>query len=358
MKNLGTAIRMFLALCALPVAALYGDSRANVWTYTKTGTAYSIKRGGWTIPINGTINNGLLTVVKDNVYVKLTGSGDLDLWDVAVDMGDGTTNDITAITFTNARFYYVKPNTSITGIRMNNIVTINFERFFYQCKGMTKVELEYHPTLFDGVIPASCFQNDTALAITPAAVIKPAVTAIGASAFYQCKSMTGELDTLNVRTIGDSAFRGDNHNEPRLTAVNCGPKLISIGQYAFWNVSTIQSIHFKGRQAPTISGSAFGSVKPATIIFEGLPPSDTTASLDNLSASFSNSSTTHANTFYASKKIGNGAWLALASPLVSTEVPHAPAGNFGVYKRGNYRVAWFMPRKSPYEIQGIKVIVR
>ena len=123
-------------------------------------------------------------------------------------------------------------------------------------------------------------------------------------------------------------------------------------------ISTIQSIHFKGRQAPTISGSAFGSVKPATIIFDGLPPSDTTASLDNLSASFSNSSTTHAHTFYASKKIGNGAWLALASPLVSTEVSHAPAGNFGVYKRGNYHVAWFMPRKSPYEIQGIKVIVR
>ena len=257
MKNLGIAIRMSLMLCALPVAALYGDSRANVWTYTKTGTAYSIKRGGWTIPINGTITDGLLTVVADNTYVKLAGSGDLDLWDVAVDMGNGTTNDITAITFTNARF---RDNKNITGIRMNNIVTMNFQYFFYQCKSMTKVELEYHPTLFDGVIPANCFQNDTALAITPAAVIKPAVTAIGASAFYQCKSMTGELDTLNVRTIGNSAFRGDNHNEPRLTAVTCGPKLVSIGQYAFWNVSTIQSIHFKGRQAPTISGSAFGSV--------------------------------------------------------------------------------------------------
>ena len=355
MKNLGIAIRMSFALCALPGAALYGDSRANVWTYYKNGSAYGIRKGGWTIPINGTINNGLLTVVADNAYVKLAGSGDLDLWDVAVDMGNGTTNDITAITFTNARF---KDNKNIKSVRMNNIVTMNFQYFFYQCKSMTKVELEYHQTLFDGVIPANCFQNDTALAIAPAAVIKPAVTAIGASAFYQCKSMTGELDTLNVRTIGDSAFRGDNGNQPRLTAVNCGPKLISIGQYAFWNVSTIQSIHFKGRQAPTISGSAFGSVKPATIIFDGLPPSDTTASLDNLSASFNNSSTTHANTFYASKKIGNGAWLALASPLVSTEVSHAPAGNFGVYKRGNYHVAWFMPRKSPYEIQGIKVIVR
>ncbi len=349
---------LLLLICTLPVATLYGDSRANVWTYTKTGTAYSIKRGAWTIPINGTINNGLLTVVADNAYVKLSGSGDLDLWDVAVDMGNGTTNDITAITFTSARFNFATPNTGIKSIRMNNIVTINFNKFFYQCKGMTKVELDYHPTLFDGVIPSSCFQNDSALAITPADVIKPAVTAIGASAFYQCKSMTGELNTLNVRTIGDSAFRGDNSNQPRLTAVTCGPKLISIGQYAFWNVSTIQSIHFKGRQAPTIAGSAFGSVKPSTIIFDGLPPSDTTTSLDNLSASFNNSSTTHANTFYASKKLGDGAWLALASPLVSTEVSHAPAGNFGVYKRGTSRVAWFMPRKSPYEVKGIKVILR
>lgn len=355
MKNLGIAIRMSFALCALPGAALYGDSRANVWTYYKNGSAYGIRKGGWTIPVNGTINNGLLTVVADNVSIKLAGSGDLDLWDVAVDMGNGTTNDITAITFTNARF---KDNKNIKSVRMNNIVTMNFQYFFYQCTAMTNAVLDYHPTLFDGVIPAGCFQNDKVLKITPAAVITPAVTTIGAGAFYNAKSVYGELDTLNVKSIGNNAFRGDNHAQPILTSLVFGTRLASIGTYAFWNVSTIQRIHFKGRQAPTISGSAFGSVKPATIIFVGLPPSDTTASLDNLSASFNNSSTTHANTIYASKKIGNGAWLALASPLVSTEVSHAPAGNFGVYKRGNYHVAWFMPRKSPYEIQGIKVIVR
>ena len=90
MKNRGIAIRMSLALCALPVAALCGDSRTNVWTYYKNGSAYGIRKGGWTIPINGTINNGLLTVVADNTYVKLAGSGDLDLWDVAVDIRSGS----------------------------------------------------------------------------------------------------------------------------------------------------------------------------------------------------------------------------------------------------------------------------
>ncbi len=348
---------LFLAF-ALPIAAVHASSRTNVWTYYKSGTAYGIRKGGWTIPIDAAITDGLLTVIKDNVYIKLTGSGDLDLWDVAVDMGNGTTNDITAITFTSARFYYVTPNTGIKSIRMNNIVTINFERFFYQCKGMTKVELDYHPTLFDGVIPAYCFQNDSALAITPDVVIKPSVISIGNSAFNQCKSMYGELNTLNVRTIGDSAFRGDNNNQPQLTAVEFGPKLTSIGQYAFRNVKTIGRVHFQGRQTPTMAKNAFEATTPSSVIFDGLPPADTTASLDNLSVSYANRTTTHPTTFYASKKLGDGAWAALASPLISSEAPYAPAGNFGVYLRGTARVAWFVARKSPYEVKGLQILVR
>ena len=79
------------------------------------------------------------------------------------------------------------------------------------------------------------------------------VTSIGESAFYICKSLTGELIIPNsVTSIGREAFNGCTG----LTSVTIGNSVTSIGNYAFRGCSGLTSVTI-GNSVTSIGYSAF-----------------------------------------------------------------------------------------------------
>jgi hypothetical protein len=78
--------------------------------------------------------------------------------------------------------------------------------------------------------------------IIPSSINGKTVTSIGASAFWQCYSLTGVTIPNSVTNVGDAAF----YECTGLTSVTIGSGVISIGNSAFEYCGNITAIYFMG----------------------------------------------------------------------------------------------------------------
>ena len=75
------------------------------------------------------------------------------------------------------------------------------------------------------------------------------VSAIKASAFYNCVGLTGAITLPNsMVTIGQYAF----YNCNSITELTIGEGVSSIGQYAFWNCSDLSIVHYNAVNCNTM----------------------------------------------------------------------------------------------------------
>ena len=98
-----------------------------------------------------------------------------------------------------------------TSVTIPNSVTSIGASAFYECRSLTSV-----------TIPNS-------------------VTSIGASAFYECRSLTSVTIPNSVTSIGNSTFR----NCSRLTSVTIPNSVTSIGYNAFYNCESLKVIYMQ-----------------------------------------------------------------------------------------------------------------
>ena len=77
------------------------------------------------------------------------------------------------------------------------------------------------------------------------------VTTIGDYAFYNCSSLTSVTIPDSVTEIGDSAFSGCSS----LTSVTIGDSVTTIGYTAFYDCSSLTSVYCKATTPPAVSGA-------------------------------------------------------------------------------------------------------
>ena len=111
---------------------------------------------------------------------------------------------------------------------------------FNYCSGITSI------TIPEGVtsIGSYAFNNcDSLTCVTFSGDCQ--LTSIGEYAFYNCDSLTSITIPVNVKSIGSYAFSvNDFYNDSNLeTIIFSGGQLTSIGDYAFYNCSDLESVY-------------------------------------------------------------------------------------------------------------------
>ena len=184
-----------------------------------------------------------------------------------------TYNDVTyrVTSIGESAFYYSRGLTSIT---IPNSVTSIGSNAFGSCSGLTSV------TINSNAIVSKEYQYDSAISSVFGSQVKEYiigddVTSIGNYAFSGCSELTSMTIGKSVTSIGYSAFRGCtgnltvNCNIPSelpgsagafygsgFTSVKIGDEVNSIGNYAFYDCSSLTSVTI-GKSVTDIGKYAF-----------------------------------------------------------------------------------------------------
>ena len=136
-------------------------------------------------------------------------------------------------------------NNNLTGVTIpESITSIGYEAF-YQCSGLTNIDIGSGVTNIGANAFGFCFNL---MGVT----IPNSVTSIEGFAFQLCSSLTNVTLGSGVTTIGYGAF-----NACRLTDIMIPNSVTSIGDYAFQSCTNLTSLHFEGN-APSIVEIAAG----------------------------------------------------------------------------------------------------
>ena len=151
----------------------------------------------------------------------------------------GTTSLRSGLCFGNSHLTYIDaPDVTSVG---NNA--------FDSCSSLTSVNLLSVTSIDD-----YCFSGCTSFT----SVNLPDVTSIGESAFYGCTSLTS-VNLPSIVSIGGKYFGNTFGNCTKLTTVDLGPNVTSIGQGAF-NIynSSLTSFTCRATTPPALGSNVFG----------------------------------------------------------------------------------------------------
>jgi len=407
------------AASAVALAAATPAAATTSWTYTPGSPGTITDGSNWTLNVSNpndtaqtlTLGNG---TANNNIYVA--GSGSLDLGDVVCCTSGGTNYVITALT--QKGFYGNKAVTNlalpslirmipsgfagggctITGdlarivhpagtsigyqafrdryqavqikgdVVLTNLVSIDLGAF--DGSGLTSVTLSG---------PISTFATE-AFARTPLTNFvfnTPNLTVVADNVFNGCGSLGGKISLTNLTSMGSGIFgtcfklqevrlqSATLTTLPASTFYACYaltnvvldlPALTSLASRSLATRRTLGDLVICASNAFTIA-SDVAYDKDTTfsrITFLGKAPDR--AALGNLVANTASGTSTHGCTFFVSKN--QAGWNALASPLLETETPNAPAKCFGVYTNNLGRKAWMVNQASPYDPKGTFIVIQ
>ena len=157
----------------------------------------------------------------------------------------------------SSAFYYCS---SLTSVEIPDSVTsIGYEAFCY-CSSLTSVEIGDSVTS----IGYQTFYGCSSLASVE---IGDSVTSIGQYAFAHCSSLTSVVIPNSVTSIGYGAFEDCSS----LTSVEIGDSVTSIGQYAFYSCSSLTTINVDETNTTycDIYGVLFSKDKKTLITYPG-----------------------------------------------------------------------------------------
>ena len=158
--------------------------------------------------------------------------------------------------------------TSLTSITIPDSVTSIGSDFVSKCSSLSSITVDANNNSFSD-ISGVLFNKDKSTLIqypigktATSYKIPHSVTTIGQYAFYNCTSLeTIDLSGTQVETIGDSAF----FECLSLTSIDLGNSVTTIGQNAFYLCSSLTSIDFPN-SVTTIGSSAFQNCTSLTSI--------------------------------------------------------------------------------------------
>ena len=154
--------------------------------------------------------------------------------------------------------------TSLTSVTIPNSVTSIGRGAFSNCAALTGIWVTEGNSHYSSDASGVLFSKDkTTLVQCPgtlaACTIPDSVTSIGEYAFYNCTSLTSVTFPDSVTSIGEYAF----YNCTSLTSVTFPDSVTSIGKYAFCDCSSLTSVTIPD-SVTSIVGSAFAGCTSLT----------------------------------------------------------------------------------------------
>ena len=190
-----------------------------------------------------------VTSIGEYAFYNCSSLTFLDIGDRVTSIGNSAfecCSSLTSITIpdsvTEIGGYAFSGCSSLTSITIPDSVTTIGDWVFRNCSSLSKFNGKYASgdgrcLIIDGTL------NSFAPAGLTEYVIPDSVTSIGEYAFYNCSSLRSVTIPNSVTTIGQSAFQGCSN----LTSVTIPDSVTSIGNSAFYNCSSLQE--FKGKFA-------------------------------------------------------------------------------------------------------------
>ena len=271
MKNFRTILAAVLMLCCATLSAhdfevdgifyniLSEEDRTVEVTYKGDSYyEYSEYSGNVAIPANVTYEGTTYSVTTIGVEAFYCCNG---LTSIEIP------NSVTTIGY--AAFYCCS---GLTSIEIPNSVTTIGSSAFSGCSGLTSIVVAEDNTIYDSREDCNAIietATNTLITGCKNTVIPNSVTTIGASAFYDCESLTSIEIPNSVTTIGYGAFSGCS----KLTSIEIPNSVTTIGYYAFSGCSSLTSIEIPN-SVTTIGGYAFEGTpwynnQPDGVIYAG-----------------------------------------------------------------------------------------
>ena len=155
--------------------------------------------------------------------------------------------DLTSVTIPNSVASigeYAFCGCDLTSVTIPNSVTFIGDKAF-SCSRLENINVDSENDNFSSLDGILYNKDVTNLICCPEAktsvTIPNSVTSIGASAFYECRSLTSVTIPNSVTSIGNSTFR----NCSRLTSVTIPNSVTSIGYNAFYNCESLKVIYMQ-----------------------------------------------------------------------------------------------------------------
>ena len=160
-----------------------------------------------------------------------------------------TVNVQTPGTLGQVMLQYVENWTDVVQLTVTGHLNSDDMAFFSRMQNMTKLDVSQ--------TDITSFSGCNGLALLETVSFPESVKTIGNDAFNGCKVLSG-INLSNIETISDNAFR----NCSGLTGTITGPKVKSIGEYAFYYCTNVETISFPA--AETIYRYAFYEMSKLT----------------------------------------------------------------------------------------------
>ena len=143
----------------------------------------------------------------------------------------------------------------LTSVTIGNSVTSIGSSAFYNCSSLTSVKINSNDIVSNSYTSSSNIGSVFGSQVTEY-ILGDDVIEIGNYAFYNCSSLTSVTIPNSVTTIGNSTFSGCSS----LTSVTIPNSVTSIGIYAFSGCSGLKSV-VVGNNINSIGQDAFGNCK-------------------------------------------------------------------------------------------------
>ncbi len=162
-----------------------------------------------------------------------------------------TVNVQTPGTFGQVMLQYVENWTDVVELTVTGHLNTDDMAYFSRMQNMTKLDVSQ--------TDITSISGCNGLALLETVSFPESVKTIGDNAFKGCKVLSG-INLSNIETIGANAFR----NCSGLTGTITGPKVKSIGSYAFYYCANVETISFP--EAVTIGEEAFCNMSKLTSV--------------------------------------------------------------------------------------------